>query len=233
MEHTRLGLTGNALKIIAMISMLIDHIGFYLFPNVTLLRAIGRIAFPIFAYMIAEGCAYTKSRTRYFSTIAGVGILCQVVTTIVTGSRHMNVLITFALAIAAIFSIDSLRQKRTPLSLIRAITTLIGVVFVAFIMPRILKGFVLDYKAFGVFFPVLLYYVKGKWRKLLCTVIALAVFAYLSPRLQWCSLTAVPLLALYNGKRGKRKLKYLFYVFYPTHLVVIYLIATLIAQMRA
>lgn len=48
-------LSGNQLKIIAMITMLIDHIGVNLFPSVTILRVIGRLSFPIFAYMIAEG----------------------------------------------------------------------------------------------------------------------------------------------------------------------------------
>ena len=56
------GLTGNQLKLIALITMTIDHIGFMLLPQVKILRAIGRIAFPIFAYMIAEGCQYTRNR---------------------------------------------------------------------------------------------------------------------------------------------------------------------------
>ena len=56
------GLTNNQLKLIAMLSMLIDHVGMLLFPGVRVLRIIGRLAFPIFAYMIAEGCAHTRSR---------------------------------------------------------------------------------------------------------------------------------------------------------------------------
>lgn len=51
----------NQLKIIACISMLIDHIGYVLFPDVTVLRLIGRIAMPIFAFFIGEGCLYTKT----------------------------------------------------------------------------------------------------------------------------------------------------------------------------
>ena len=59
-------LSGNALKIIAAITMLIDHIGVILLPQITLFRVIGRISFPIFAFMIAEGCAHTKNKLRYF-----------------------------------------------------------------------------------------------------------------------------------------------------------------------
>ena len=58
----KIGLTNNQLKIIAMISMLIDHIGLQMFPDLLIFRIIGRLAFPIFAYMIAEGCFYTKNK---------------------------------------------------------------------------------------------------------------------------------------------------------------------------
>ena len=63
------GLTGNALKIIAAISMFIDHMGLIFFPGVELFRILGRIALPIFAFMIAEGCKYTKNRLRYFLSV--------------------------------------------------------------------------------------------------------------------------------------------------------------------
>ena len=62
-------LSSNALKLIALVSMTVDHIGLILFPQYRVLRIIGRIAFPIFAYMIAEGCRYTSNRIRYFLTI--------------------------------------------------------------------------------------------------------------------------------------------------------------------
>ena len=65
MERSSVGsLSGNQLKIIAAISMTVDHLGFILFPSLIILRIIGRIAFPIFAYMIAEGCRYTKNEKR-------------------------------------------------------------------------------------------------------------------------------------------------------------------------
>ncbi|MBR6552622.1 MAG: hypothetical protein IKT89_07260, partial [Clostridia bacterium] len=65
----KFGLTNNQLKIIAMFSMLLDHIGKVLLPQYPILQIIGRLAFPIFAFMIAEGCFYTKNKTRYFLTI--------------------------------------------------------------------------------------------------------------------------------------------------------------------
>ena len=59
-------LNGNHLKLIAAFTMLLDHVGILLFPQIRLLRILGRLAYPIFAFMIAEGCRYTKNKLRYF-----------------------------------------------------------------------------------------------------------------------------------------------------------------------
>ena len=59
-------LNGNHLKLIAVFTMLLDHVGILLFPQIRLLRILGRLAYPIFAFMIAEGCRYTKNKLRYF-----------------------------------------------------------------------------------------------------------------------------------------------------------------------
>jgi len=79
MNKEKFGLSGNALKLIAIVIMTIDHIGMQLFPNILMLRIIGRLAFPIFAYMIAEGCTYTKDRRKYLITIAVFAAVCQIV----------------------------------------------------------------------------------------------------------------------------------------------------------
>ena len=65
----KLLLSGNALKIIAAVAMTIDHVGLMFFPQLKVLRIIGRIALPIFAFMIAEGCRYTRNKLRYFLTV--------------------------------------------------------------------------------------------------------------------------------------------------------------------
>lgn len=114
MQNTKnFGLTSNALKIIAIVSMLIDHIGLVFFPEYKIFRIIGRIAFPIFAYMIAEGCYYTKNRKKHLLMIAGLGIVYQIVSAIATGSLYQNILLTFTLAILSVFSIDDFLKKKT------------------------------------------------------------------------------------------------------------------------
>ena len=223
-QGAKIGLTGNMLKIIAMVAMLIDHVGLYLFPDVTAFRAIGRIAFPIFAFMIAEGCTYTRNRLRYFLMIAGLGTLCQIVTTIAVRTLHQGILITFSLAIAAIFLTEAVWKGQRVLYRVLAAIGLTGIAF-TLLAAYLFPPFWIDYGAFGVLLPVLVYYIKGNKRKVLGMAVGIAAHALTASVTQWCALLAIPLLFLYNGMRGKAKLKYLFYVFYPTHLVVLYLVA--------
>ena len=67
----------NLLKIIAMVTMLIDHCGKMLFPQYRIMRVIGRIAFPIYAYCIAAGCVYTRNPLRYFKRIVLLALISQ------------------------------------------------------------------------------------------------------------------------------------------------------------
>ena len=82
------GFTNNQLKLIALVSMTVDHVGMVLFPKAMWLRLIGRLAFPIFAYMIAEGCRNTKGMTRYLGTLAASAAVCQLVYFFVMGSLY-------------------------------------------------------------------------------------------------------------------------------------------------
>ena len=226
----KFGLNNNQLKIIAIISMLIDHVGESLFPDVYILRVIGRLAFPIFAYMIAEGCKYTRNRAKYLGQIAALGIACQLVYFFAIGSLYQGILITFSLSIITIFAIDHFIKKKNAPSCILMILTVAAVIFVSAVMPIIFKkqGFALDYGALGLLMPIAVYYLKDKRLKLGASALILVARALLYGDFRWFALLAIPLLCLYNGDRGKANLKYLFYVFYPTHLVVIYLIELLV-----
>ena len=222
---TKAGLTGNQLKLIALISMTLDHIGLQLFPQVLLLRIFGRLALPIFAYMIAEGCRHTRDRKKYLGKLLGLGILCQVVYFFAMGSLYQCILITFSLSVVLIYAVDNARTTPTA---ILALLTLVSVAFVCLGLPRLLPGtdFAIDYGIFGVLLPVLVYF--GGARKLPLMAIVLCLQARQLGGIQWFSLAAVPLLNLYNGQRGKGNIGKWFYVYYPLHLVMIYGISVLI-----
>ena len=210
--------------------MLSDHIGKELFPECGALQVIGRLAFPVFAYMIAEGCYYTKNRKKYFLSIFLLGAGCQTVYFIVEQSFYQNILITFSLSVILIFVTENYKEKGTKKSQILFCVTLLLVLLCAILLPLLLKnqGFAIDYGVYGVLLPVAVFYAENKEKKLLWATIILIMLSYNMGGLQWASLLSVPLLALYNQKRGKYNIKLLFYIFYPAHLAVIYLISVLI-----
>jgi hypothetical protein len=225
-----LGLTGNQLKILALIFMTADHIGYMLLPQLVFLRCIGRLAMPIFAWMIAEGCRYTKNRVRYFGMIFAVGLLCQIVYLVFMQSLYMCVLITFSMSVLLIFAIDYVLQKKKFLSILLLCAVLAGVCYVCLFLPGRLPGtdFYIDYGICGVILPVAIYIAKTKKQKLLAAVGVLILLVLSNGPIQWFALLALPLLAMYNGRRGKIKMKYLFYIYYPLHLAAIYGISRLL-----
>ena len=231
-------LTNTQLKLIAITAMTLDHIGRELLPQWPILTIIGRLAYPIFAYMIAEGCWHTKHRKQYFLTVFGLGAVCQIVFYIATGSMYQNILITFSLSILTIYAIDYCKQSldnhsvTVPyISVLLMLTELALVAFLCRFLPNKLDNdFWIDYGLIGVCIPVVLYLVTNKTYKLICLTIMLALMAYNMGGEQWYALITVPLLALYNGKRGTARLKYLFYIFYPSHLAIIYGIKMLLEQ---
>ena len=229
MKSTRFpGLTGNQLKLIALITMTIDHIGYMLLPGVRFLRIIGRIAFPIFAFMIAEGCQYTHNRKKYLLAMWGLAATCQLVYFFAMGSLYMSVLVTFSLSIGLIFLLDRFDPQERG-SQLGFFLGLCGVFFLTRVLPDLLPGtdYGIDYGLWGILLPVLVYFGKDRKEKLRNFAVGQVLLALGSGPLQWISLATVPLMALYNGKRGKRKLKNLFYIYYPAHLVVIYLLSLL------
>ncbi len=161
--------------------------------------------------------------------IAGMGAGCQAVYAIAVHSFYLNILLTFTLSIAIIFSVDNFTKQKTKSSLLLTVVTVLSVVFLTIIAPDIFKehGFHVDYGFLGVLFPVTVYYSRTKTLKIISATAVLFAMAFLN-EMQIYSLLAIPLLILYNGKRGKLNLKYVFYIFCPLHLAVIYLIDKMI-----
>lgn len=221
-------MNGAILKILATVFMTIDHVGMVLFPQHILFRQIGRLAFPIFAYMIGEGCRYTRSMPRYWGLVTVVAAVCQIAYFFAMDSLYQCIFVTFSLSIALIALLRFAEAGR-PWRWLLPILGLCGVFFVTELLPRILSGtdYGVDYGFWGVLLPVAVYMGKSKWEKLLLAGIVLLLLALGSGSIQFYSLLSVVLLAFYNGKRGKGLGKYFFYVYYPLHLLIIQAIAYL------
>lgn len=238
----------NQLKIIACATMLIDHVGMLFFPNVTVLRMIGRVAIPIFAFFIGEGCRYSRHRKKYFLTVFLLGVGCQLayaaralIETGYVGIRSdawdLNILLCFALAMPGCFLLADAdtgkpfgAKQKTLLALWAA-----GVAVLLGVLPALQKnyGWGLDLKyELPVIFLCLSAAAYGEKRqKLLSFATALLVyyaFAVVEIPFIWAAFASFPLMCLYNGEPGSRKFKYAFYVFYPAHLGLLYLIYVLL-----
>ena len=216
------GLTGNLLKLIAMLTMTIDHIGAILLPQYRILRIIGRLAMPIYAYMIAEGCHFTHDRRAYFLRLLGLAILCQVVYAAVDRSLYQCILVTFSLSVGLICAIDNARKKKTPGSILASALLLAAVYFLCEKLSLFVPGFHVDYGFWGVLLPVIIYF---GGRNIVAFAVGVFALCLSIGHTQWWAMLSVPLLALYNGQRGKHRLGWLFYLYYPAHLVILYAIS--------
>lgn len=222
-----ISLSGNALKLIAAAAMFIDHMGLMLFPHDLTLRLIGRLAFPIYAFMIAEGCKHTRDRKRYFLSLFLLGLACQAVYFVVDGSLYLSILFTFSLSILLIYALDEAKAHPGVPAGLR-----LGLTFGAVLLLN--QVFTIDYGFTGCLVPVFASLLHGtKYDTIPHNVamlgLGVALQAAGSSPYQYLALLALPLLLLYSGKRGKLRMKAFFYIFYPAHLAVLQLVAWLMA----
>ena len=223
-----LRLSGSALKIIAVLSMVIDHCAYFLMEHGTplygVMQCFGRIAFPVFAFLIAEGFAHTRNRARYFITILGFAIISEIPWFLLNGydGTH-NVMFTLAIGVAALTVFDRLCEHR-PLCVI-AITLLLVLAYWTGV----------DYDWRGVLMIVMFYILRCQtikpWsdRKDICfhsQAIRQIIFTF--PLMMHYGIAGAVLASfiifLYDGTRGHIKgavAKYSFYAFYPLHLTIL------------
>ena len=225
------GLSGNALKLIALLTMTVDHIGYILFPSVLWLRIVGRLAFPIYAFLIAEGCRHTKRLGNYFITMAGFALFCQVVSFLATGSLYQCILVTFTLSIGIYWLFALGRTKTLPVQAALLFLGLAAAYFLTELLPLLLPGtdYGVDYGIHGVLLPLAFLVGRQLRHRLLWGGLVLVLYCLTAGAIQYVCLLALPLLALYNGQRGRWQLKWFFYLYYPAHLGILHLLAAVLS----
>ncbi len=245
------GINRTTLKWFALVTMFIDHIGavfvneFY-FINMswlyTLLRCIGRLSFPIFAFFIAEGWHYTHNKLRYFLTMLAFACISQPFFYLAFngGYYSFNIFFTFLFSLIIMFLTDKIKNNKS-----------LGILFATFIVTIIVSIYCLsllninvDYGVFGVLLPVvfyLFYHLESDWAKPTCFLLAglLLIAIWLNGFLKSTvinfnsyvglfAILSLIILLFYNGKKGRRSYKWLFYIFYPVHMFVLYLISLIV-----
>lgn len=235
---TKKCMSGSALKWIAVITMFIDHLAAgvlsrYLGINWTeegyrlysLMRGIGRIAFPIFCFLLTEGFFYTKNRRRYALRLGVFALISEAPFDLLFRGRflefgYQNVFFTLFIGFVTMTTMDASRRMAAENALPAggaAVAAAAGEATVAFLGMAAAEFMRTDYGALGVM-SILVFYVFRKNRMSQIIAGCLAFVWWEAPAL----LAFLP-IALYNGKRG-RNIKYFFYLFYPVHLLLLYLL---------
>lgn len=216
------GISGSTLKLIAIAAMLIDHIGLALCDNMRLMRIVGRIAFPIFAFMLVEGFYYTHNRRKYVLRLAMFALLSEIpFNMLVTGSvfdtrmLNQNVIFTMLIAFVTMWALDWAKGvSGNYLRYVLCVFVITGAGMAAAELGRT------DYGAVGVLTIVVMYLLHyNRAGQILFSCLVLGSSGSLEI---YCLLAAIPLL-FYNGRKGLA-LKYVFYVFYPLHMLMITLL---------
>ena len=225
-------LNGFHLKLIAVCTMFIDHMGDTLFPGVMWLRCIGRVAFPIFCFLIAEGCVHTHDRKKYALRLLVFAVLSEIPFNLMTGRAvcnpyDQNVLWTLLLGAAVCWLMDGALKRRTAPAFV-----LTGAAMVAAFW--LLEVFCTDYGGWGMLLVAMFYGVRrapyGQAAKMAAQAVGLAFFCIGvmgGVTIELWALTALVPIWLYNGQRGfsHKAVQYGFYAFYPLHILILSLIA--------
>lgn len=218
-------MSGFVLKIIAIITMFIDHIGYVIFNQFSYFNYIGRISFPIFAFQISEGYIHTKDIKKYMLRLFIFAIISQIpfmlFHSLIASGFYLNIFFTLLLGLISIYIYDKSNNK------------LFGLLF-AVIIAFFANFIHCDYGFYGISIIFIFYLFKDNMLYCaLCFIIATSI-RYLIPIITYgiyiqyiislCA-TIIPIIfiSLYNGKKGKDT-KYLLYLFYPVHLLLIYCI---------
>lgn len=204
------GLTGFALKWIALAAMAVDHVGMTLLPQYELLRIVGRLAFPIYCFLLVEGAVHTANRRRYLMRLLLFALLSEVpfdlaVSGTVFDLRSQNVFFTLAMGLMAVYLMEL--RNRYPYAVLGSA----ALVFAAQLAQT-------DYGGGGVLIILIFYLFRGKMAARVLAFSAVNVLCYGGLQ-NYAILSMVPILC-YNGRRGPR-MKYLFYIFYPAHLLAL------------
>ncbi len=212
------------LKIIALLTMIIDHYGAIFHPNIIIYRIIGRLAFPIYCFLLVEGYTHTSNIKKYTTRILIFALISEIPFDLAffgeIGFVHQNIFFTLFIGLAAIYLIENKDEKY------KFDKTL--VIVAATVLATILRT---DYQFIGIVYILSFYFTRNLPKtKRFSTIALIMILTNLSAGwLQQFSVLALIAVYFYNNQPGvKNKLLQIgFYIAYPLHLLIFYLINTL------
>lgn len=244
MEQKKLQINALTLHAFAMSCMLLDHMWATVVAGNMWMTYVGRLAFPIFAFMAVEGYFHTSNFRKYMQRLLLFALISEVPFNLMNAGNlfdpfHQNVIWTFLIALLCVRWIENIRQKAVYLAI--KVCACVGIGLLGFLVGTI--GMV-DYHGAGVLTVLVFYLFRGrKWQNLLGQLTGLYLInfvilrnleipftlfghEFLFPAQGFALLALIPIW-LYRGKQGphNKAIQYACYAFYPVHILVLSLIA--------
>ncbi len=226
-------MNGYILKMIAIITMFIDHMAAVLLPPDStvywICRSIGRLAFPIFCFLLVEGFKHTKNTKKYLVRLGIFALISEIPFDLAFSERtvqngfllHQNVFFTLFMGLVVIYFMSIIHNKF-------AKNLFLDILFngLAVIAGCALANFLnTDYKYMGVLLIIVFYVFRGN--KIFLAVGVVLANLLFGLGIQLLAALSILFIWFYNGQRGPQGNKYIFYVFYPAHILFLYLISLL------
>lgn len=211
-------LDGTVLKLIACLSMFIDHLGAVCFSGMMGFRIIGRLAFPIYCFLLVEGAVHTRNMKKYILRMGIFALISEVPFDLAFYHRlvytgHQNVFFTLGLGLLAIWFLEHPIEQLDIPDVLYKLLVIIAAGLIA-------EFFNTDYGFTGIAVICIFYYLRGQPQ--LKYPIAVILLAAMGGVEVYAVLALIPIL-LYNGQRGRqtKAMQYGFYIFYPAHLLLL------------
>lgn len=241
LKNSKLNISSAGLHILAMGLMLCDHLWATLFPAEEWLTCVGRAAFPIFAFMIAEGYRHTQDLRRYLFRMLAGALLAEIPFNLIYGGSvfypyHQNVLWTFLVSLLMIVLLEKSRSRFRP---VLAALLSVGIAILGFVLGYVIMA---DYYGIGVLTVLTFYFFRNRdWKSRLCQFICLYLlnvrmlggYYYviqvsgieIEVAQQGFALLALIPIWIYQGRQGIRSkaFQYFCYVFYPAHMLLLFI----------
>lgn len=224
---SKIRLSQDCLKIIACITMLVDHIGAILFPKIIILRIIGRIAFPIYCFLLTEGYYHTKNKRKYFLRLIIGAIISEYIYDLAIFNqntwRAQSVMVTLTLGFNMLHTLETLRQKHN----VTKTWQKICIIIIFAIANEFLNG---DYGIYGIILIAIFATTQCQNQKFTKITIGTGILSILYSPTQIFAILSVPIIKLYNNKKTNHKklVQIGFYLFYPVHLIILHMISHVI-----
>lgn len=258
------GISGSKLKLIAIITMFIDHFAAVYLDRVMsaenvyvnydnfsgmgalawtylIMRLIGRVAFPIFIFLLIEGFCHTRNVWKYLGRLAGFALISEIPfdmafnltdDEIFSGKlfefTSQNVFFTLAIGLLAIILLDMVNRKIQGERMWTYVLKGILLFVIILVFSALAEFLCTDYGFYGVLAICAAWLCKDNKRLLMIVV---CVILTLSSTLELAAFLAILPVSFYNGTRGSSK-KYSFYVFYPVHLLLLWGLCIFMGYMK-